>query len=64
MQTTPSRLTSSRTHLILDLPMGLLPSNFLTKTLHVFAPIRSICSAFFYHRISIILITVGEEYKL
>jgi hypothetical protein len=54
------------THLRLGLPSGLFPSGFHTNILYAFllSPIRTTCSAHLIVLDLIILIILGEEYKL
>jgi hypothetical protein len=54
------------THLCLGLPNRLLPSGFPTNNLHAFffSPIRATCSAHLIILDLILLIILGEEYKL
>jgi hypothetical protein len=53
-------------HLRPGLPIGPFPSDFSTKILHsfTFSPIRATCHAHFIPLDLIILIILGEEYKL
>jgi hypothetical protein len=53
-------------HLRLGLPIGLLPSFFHTNNLYtfLFSPIRTTCPAHLILLDFIILIILGEDYKL
>jgi hypothetical protein len=53
-------------HLRLGLPSGLFPSGFLTNNLYTFlsSPIRATCPAHLILLDFIILLILGEDYKL
>jgi hypothetical protein len=71
-QSSPQHSISERSilmlfiHLRLGLPTGLFPSGFSTNNLYTFLfyPIRATCPAHLIHHNFIILIILGEEYKL
>jgi hypothetical protein len=52
------------THQQLGLPCGRFPSSFSTNILYAFSPIRATCHTHLIHLDFIILIILGEEYKL
>jgi hypothetical protein len=53
-------------HVCLDLPSGLFPSGFPTKTLYTFfsSPVRATCPAHLIHLDLICLMISGDEYKI